>query len=97
MGTNIVKTPGEIAKLIDRKSIGRSARGLRVSDLSPALIKEPKTIHEAHLRVKRMKRIGYLVPVDEAFSFADEDYTAMDYDTERSAQEIFDHINNGGW
>jgi hypothetical protein len=98
MDTPSVITPQELAKLIAKfpaKRIGRAAKPLRAQELSPVINKVPTTRLEGERRLRRLQRVGYIVPVDEQLEFGAEDYGYNDEGSNTSAWEMFETISNG--
>lgn len=99
MGYDIISAEREFELLLNtpaRPAIGKPSRKMAGTELAPVINKHPETFNERQDRVHRLKRAGYLVPVNESIEFMDlSDYDDGSYQSEQDAYATFDAINWG--
>jgi hypothetical protein len=90
----------ELRKLIGvapAPKIGAPARSLRLTDLEPRINKAPQNDRECESRVMRLKKIGYLVPVDEQMNFGSEEYAPHEDDMPENEHDLFNSTIANYW
>jgi hypothetical protein len=95
-----IKSASEIAKRIGgtpSPKMGVPARSLRLTDLEPRINKAPQNDRECESRVMRLKKIGYLVPVDEQMNFGSEEYAPHEDDMPENEHDLFNSTIANYW